>query len=508
MKNYIGKGELDAYFGLLFDGLSKVLVAVGVLIGVLGVPKEFVYSKIVPAMGLSIFLGNTWYFYEAYVLSKKESRYDVTSQPFGIGAGQVFGWLFLIMAPIYWKTGDYNLAWQVGLAGCFLGGVIEIFGGLFAVQLKKFIPRSALLGNLASSAFVWLTTIGMIIVYDKIEIALIPLFIYIIFYYGKLNKTVKLQTGLVVVVIGTILAWVFGYKEANDITSEVQNIKFYYPTLAINDVFQGIKNIRPYLPVIIPMQLGNFITTLQSLEVAAKEGDRYPVKKSMFADGLTTIIASLFGSPFPTTVYYGHTTWKKVGARSMYSLWTGITYLILTTLGLVGLLLAIIPYEVTVVLLVAIGIDVCAGLLKGSSEEYSIVFFVSLIPVLAQYIYNTITGLLSVVNIEITEELVESMVSASVYFNGIELLANGALLTSLLLACFMAYIIKTNYYYASIYMFILSITTFIGLTHGEKIELFPEKSYQIGVAYLIVAIFLFIVSRKYGKNEDENKIYR
>ena len=46
----------------------------------------------------------------------------------------------------------------------------------------------------------------------------------------------------------------------------------------------------------------------------------YPVAESMVVDGVGTIIASLFGSPFGTVMYFGHPAFKKSGAK------TGFTY--------------------------------------------------------------------------------------------------------------------------------------------------------------------------------------
>ncbi len=508
IKSAIGPGEVDAYIGVFFDGLSKVLIAVGILMGVFEFPREFVFNRILPAIALSVFLGNFWYFLEAYKLSKKENRTNVTAQPFGIGAGQLFAWLFLIMAPVFWETGDPYLAWQVGLAGCFIGGIIEVLGAFVAKPISKFLPRSALLGNLASSAFVWLTIPCTIIVYENPAIALLPLLIYLIAHFGRLTKGLKLPIGLIVVLLGTFVSWMIGNSSAEAVVVEAENLSFYYPRLAISDLFEGLKNIKPYLAIIIPIQLGNFITTLQSLKIAEKEGDKYPIKLSMIADGCTTIIASLFGSPFPTTVYYGHTTWKNLGARSAYSLAIGFSYLFLIFTGLIGIVLAIIPYEVTVILLIVVGVDVAKTIVKESSEEYSSVFFIALVPVLVQYIQNIVDGILSSFGIAITPETIATLGNASIYYNGISILANGALLTSLIFAGFIAYVIKKNYKHAAIYMFILSATTFTGLTHGTELSLFPEESLLVGIVYLTTSVILYLISFKSGSAIDENQAYR
>lgn len=108
-------------------------------------------GKFVPGIGLAIFAGNLWYFYEARSLAKKENRQNVTAQPFGIGASQLTGWLYLIMGPVYWQTGDAELAFQIGLAAALIGGFVEVLGGFIGRWLVSVIPHSALMGNMASS---------------------------------------------------------------------------------------------------------------------------------------------------------------------------------------------------------------------------------------------------------------------------------------------------------------------------------------------------------------------
>lgn len=38
----------------------------------------------------------------------------------------------------------------------------------------------------------------------------------------------------------------------------------------------------------------------------------------MVADGIGTMITSLFGSPFGTVMYFGHPAYKKSGAKTGY----------------------------------------------------------------------------------------------------------------------------------------------------------------------------------------------
>ena len=134
----------------------------------------------------------------------------------------------------------------------------------------------------------------------------------------------------------------------------------------------------------------NFLSTMQASESAAMAGDNYPVKRTMILDGVTTVLSSLTGSPFPTTVYYGHPGWKKVGTRSGYSLMMAVVYLS-CFFGLPLLILDIIPYEVIIVLLVLVGLNVTSDVVDNMEKEYSGVIFISLFPILAQYIVSAVS---------------------------------------------------------------------------------------------------------------------
>lgn len=312
-----GKGDVDASIGIFFDGFSKILSATGIMLFVFGMPADIVLGKIVPGVGLAIFAGNLWYFYEAWSLAKKEHRQDVTAQPFGIGASQLTGWLYLIMGPVYWQTGDAELAFQVGLAASLIGGFIEVLGGFIGRWIVKVVPHSALMGNMASSALVWLSFVGIAMVFDKPLYALLPFCMVVVDYLGKADKRFqKIPTGVVAVVLGAVIAWCSGYLTWDNFAASFSNLGFYPPTFCGGDIVQGMKGIFPFLPVIIPLQINNFLSTLQGIEAAKAVGDSYPERRSMVMDGCSTMLGSLFGNPFPTTVYFGHPGWKELGARA------------------------------------------------------------------------------------------------------------------------------------------------------------------------------------------------
>ena len=48
------RGDWAAYFGLMTNNLTNLLTMMGLLIFVVGIPKEIVYGRIAPAFGLAV----------------------------------------------------------------------------------------------------------------------------------------------------------------------------------------------------------------------------------------------------------------------------------------------------------------------------------------------------------------------------------------------------------------------------------------------------------------------
>lgn len=486
------KSDIDACMGVFFDGFAKIFAAVGMMLFAFDMPHEIVIGRMLPGIGLSTLFGTLWYFYEAYRLAKKEKRNDVTAQPFGVGGPMVMSWLFLIIGPVYQQTNDAILAYQVGLAACFIGGIVEISGAFIGKWLLKNIPTSALLGNLASSAFVWLALAGFPIVFNNFSVAVIPLGIVLMDYLFKSKRRIRfLSQGLLAITVGTIIAWTTKEMHFKSFIDSLDYVSFYYPHFAVDDVFLGMKHILNYLPIIIPIQIANFLNTLQSIKSAEVAGDVYPEKQSMLADGISTVIGSLFGNPFPTTVYFGHPTWKSIGARSGYSLMVGVLYIIVTFSGLTFVMMNIIPYEVTVCLLIFVGSSVFLSSIKSVHSKYFGVFLITLIPIAMEYIKTLINNILLTAGSSIDSIPTEIFNENNIPMEGISILGSGGFLSSLLLGTWIAFVIENRYGKSAIALLLLSFSSLIGLIHSSSMFEFNTINIGLSIVYLIIAFITY-----------------
>lgn len=241
----------------------------------------------------------------------------------------------------------------------------------------------------------------------------------------------------------------------------------------------------PFLPIIIPLQINNFLSTLQGIEAAKDAGDAYPERRSMIMDGCSSILGSLFGNPFPTTVYFGHAGWKEIDARAGFSIVNAALYLLICMTGLTGVLMALIPTEAVMVLLIFVGFSVTANTFRSIDRKYNSVILISLIPILFQYIQTLINSAVQAAGTTAAQISAEKFAEFSIPINGIQYLSNGAFLSSLLIAGLLAYVIDKRYFRAAAFGLALAGCSFIGMIHASSVALFRPTAFYSDVYILL-----------------------
>ena len=116
------------------------------------------------------------------------------------------------------------------------------------------------------------------------------------------------------------------------------------------------------------MGIFNVVGSLQNIESAEAAGDRYQTFPSLMANGIGSVVAALFGSVFPTTIYIGHPGWKRLGARSGYSALNGVFIAFLCLTGTIQAVLGLIPLEAGIGILLYIGIIIVAQSFQETPE--------------------------------------------------------------------------------------------------------------------------------------------
>jgi AGZA family xanthine/uracil permease-like MFS transporter len=461
-------GDWEGFFSLFFSTFPDLLL-IAVLGPLCGFTVEFVTRQILPGLAFSIFIGNVFYGWQARRLAMRTGRDDVTAIPFGVNTPTVFAYIFLIMLPVFRSTHDPKLTWEVGLFACFLSGVVQTAGAFCTDWLRRTTPRAALLCPLAGIALAYLCLGFILRVFQTPELALLPSVILLALYGSQLRLPGRFPASLLCLVVGAILT--FALKAAHlyrlPVPPTYTVVGIYLPHPANLFHFLGHDQVWRYLSVIIPMSLLDLLVSLQVLESVAVAGDNYATVPSLLMNGVSTLAASMFGSAFPTIPYFGHMGFKAMGARSGYSILNGAAMMLVCVTGVVPIVLQYVPVEVVAIIVVWFGLVMMGQAFTEIPKAHAIAVAFGLIPMLASWALENVETALHTAGSGLAQSAPHFGDELPIY--GLIALSQGAVLTSMLWAAALAYIVDRRFLPAAGWMAVGSGLSCVGLIHAFRL---------------------------------------
>lgn len=201
------QSDLNGFFGLFTNNVTNILVLTGLLLYAAKMPEILVFGRILPAVGLGIFLSSLFYFWQGYKMAKKEGRDTVTALPSGISVPHMFLIIFMIVLPVNQKTGNATLAWQTAMAWCLIEGVVECSGAVLGKFIRRVIPRAALLGSLAGMSITYIMVNGSIQSWEVAYISFASFAVILLGFIAKKKMPFGIPVGLAAILLGTVLGW-------------------------------------------------------------------------------------------------------------------------------------------------------------------------------------------------------------------------------------------------------------------------------------------------------------
>ena len=497
------RGDWNGFFGLFVNMLTNTLVLTSLLLFVVQMPKSIVFGRVLPGVGISYAVGNIFYAVLARRLSIREKRNNVTALPYGTGVEHIFIAVFIVMGPVYWRTGDATLAWQIGVAWGVIEGFIEIFGAFFAKTIKKITPRAAMLGSLSGLALTFIALKPALESWEVPYIGFLGVGIFLLGWIANKRLPWGVPPGFVMLLGGTIIAWLTGYMRPDVLMNSFSDVKFYMPILDIGAIFTGMKSIAPYLAVAIPLGLSNILGAVDNVESAEAAGDHYDIKKVMLIDGMGTLLGAAFGNPFPTTVYIGHPGWKQAGARTGYSWATGFGALFVCLFGLIPVLIALIPMPAILPILIYIGIVTGSQAFQVIPKSHAPAVMFAIIPWIANWGLSLVNSALSAAQSSAGNEgIIELLRDEGVVYNGLVSLGSGPIISSMIYAALVVFLIEHEFNKAVVVTLIGAVSAYFGLIHAESVGFGAASGEAIGYLIMALLFFGYSIYDKYvdGKN--------
>ncbi|PJG57871.1 xanthine permease [Aeromonas cavernicola] len=488
------RGDWAAYFGLMTNNLTNLITMMGLLIFVVGIPKEMVYGQIAPAFGMAVLAASICYAWFGVQMARQSGRKDVTALPSGPSAPSIFTVTFLVLMPVYQQTKDAQFAIQIGLVWCFVEALILSGGSFLGETIRKMVPRTVLLSCLSGLGLLLLAMNPMLQAFEAPTVSFIVLLLIFINWFGKKPIFARIPTGLLLLIAGTLLAWVSGLQSPEAITASVASFGFNPPQFHVDSFLQGLPHALPYLASAIPLGLANYIFDLENIESAHAAGDEYNTRKVMLANGLSSIFGCLLGNPFPVTVYVGHAGWKAMGASIGYTLASGITMFIVPLLGLGAFMLAIIPMAAIVPILVFIGVVTANQVVRETPKIEVPVIFICLFPWIANWALTMVNNVMGAAGTSAAVLGTEALLKKGVYYQGLVHLGNGAPLASMLWGCIAIFAIMDKPLRGAVSASVGALLSLFGIIHAPMVGFSKGNSLLFVVAYLMMAA-LFVVKQ-------------
>lgn len=499
------KGDIDGFFGLWMDNFVQLLLIVSLLKGVLGFSDSLIFSQVLPGAALSILGGNLFYAWQARRVAKREDRDDVTALPYGINTVSLFAFVFFVMLPVKIMTGSAEAAWRAGIAACLVSGIIEAGGSLVAEWVRKVTPRAALLSALAGIAVTFISMDFVLKIWERPLIAMIPLGIILLQYFSRVRFPLGLPGGLVAVVAGTIMSMLV-YGVPRGIPSPVG---LSLPIPALGPLLDAISGplVLDYLAISIPMGLINLVGALMNLESAEASGDRFHTGSSLAVNGAGSILAAIFGSCFPTTIYIGHPGWKGLGARSGYSTLNGVAISILCLTGSIAALNRLVPEEAAIAILLWIGIIMVSQAFQATPAHHAPAVAVGFLPALAAWGLLVGQSSLRAAGLSLHQIGMDAFLKTGFHMPGMLALERGFIFSSMILAAMAVALIERDRMRAAGWALVAAILSWFGVIHawevtpGGVVSPFGwGKAPAVAGGYFIIAMLFALFGLKQGKS--------
>ncbi|MEP6634199.1 MAG: hypothetical protein ABJA62_08305, partial [Luteimonas sp.] len=469
-------GDLNGFFGLVVDNLSILGFIAAALIGIFGFPAEIVFARMFPGTAFGVLVGNAIYTAMARRLAAKSGRDDVTAMPLGLDAPTSIGMALLVLGPAFiafkQRGLDENTAaiatWQLGMASLMVMGALKLVLSFAGDAITRLIPRAGLLGSIAGIALVLMGFLPLLEALRSPLVGFVTLGLLLYVLVAKGRLPVKLPGVFVAFIVGTLLYYGLGglglgapgfhWPQALPL-----RLVLPWPSLGF---LAGLPATVPYLPLLLPFGLLMVVGGINVSESARAAGDDYRTRDILLVEAFSTLIAGLCGGVAQTTPYIGQPAYKHMGARSGYTLLTGLFIGIGGMLGVVSGLVQWLPLAVLAPIIVYVALDITTQAFQATPPRHTTAMVLGFLPSVA-YMLAIKLGNPAWIAPERFGELMTTLDGKGLpELAVIVALGNGFIITAMLWTSAVAAMVDARLRRAAVFLLVAAALTPFGVIHS------------------------------------------
>ncbi|MCS6985306.1 MAG: hypothetical protein NZM25_09320 [Leptospiraceae bacterium] len=529
-------GDINAFFGLMLDNVTNLVLLASILIFTFGYPAEIIYAKMFPGTALGVFVGDLLYTVLAFRLSRKTGKTNITAMPLGLDTPSTIGIAYAVIGPAFLAAkASYGvekaalIAWHVAAATLFIMGILKLVLSFLGSMVERIFPTAALLGSIAGIGIALLGFLPLVHTFSIPMVGLISLGLILYALVARIQLPLGLPSVLFSIVVSTVVYYLLaitGLIHRPEISFTLR-LALPQPSLGF---WEGMGLAVNYLPLAIPFGLLTVVGGINVTASARLAGDSYETRHILLCDALATVVAAVFGGVSQSTAYIGHPAYKAMGGRAGYTLLTGLFIGLGGILGYISLMAELIPTAALAPILIFVGLEIVEQAYETARNKHAAAITMAVLPSVAElariqmsglyHDFHTVFKKLQEIAPEIAREMAFKLDSLKITFEEswitINALGHGFVLTGMLWGAITAYLIEKKYLRSVAYLAVCALFSFFGIIHSVlpegglhlpwkiPLEMKGPHPYVITSAYLILAGFIFFLSRVTSALKNES----
>ncbi|HUI80362.1 MAG TPA: hypothetical protein VLY24_20695 [Bryobacteraceae bacterium] len=469
------RGDLDATIANVGFNLAQLVIPVFLLEPV-GISRSFSVSHLLPGYALGLLAGSIGYLVLASGLSRREKRTDVAAHVYGNNVPAILAYTLSIMLPVYLQTHDAVRSWRIGVAAVLWTAIIKLAAVPFSGVIRRFIPVPASMTVFGAAMYSYLGLVLLQRIFDQPLVGMVALAIVVVGVLARVPITPwKIPPFLVAWLVPLAVGIGVGY-----VHPAWQGIAPTLPLAMTPSPFAALAEALPFLSVIAPMAIYQVLQDISSVEGAAAAGDNYDARAVVLCDGIGTLICGLAGSTVCPVVYAMHPSYKAMGARIGFALWTPLAVLIAVTAGLTIFVAQLFPWSILAAMVAYVSVGVGLATLNRVDRKYHAAVLLGFLLPAGAVVSAAVHSALPALRISAADPAVQAALNSSIYWRSIEGLGNGFLFLVLVVAAIVTDTIDRNFGRAAIWCGIAAVFSWLGLMHSNQAGWGAQPIYAAG----------------------------
>ncbi len=468
------RGDVDATIANVGFNLAQLIIPVFLLAPV-GIPRDFSVTHLIPGYALGYLVGSLGFLALGAGVARREKRRDVTAHVYGNNVPAILGYSLGIMAPVYLATHDPFRAWQMGAAAVLWTGILKLVLAPFAGAIRRYIPVPASMTVFGAAMYSYLAMVLLQRVFDEPLVGLVALAIVAVSVLGRVPITKwQLPPFLVAWIVPLALGIAIGY-----VHPVWQGMTPGAPWAAVAGC-RALAAVLPYMSVIAPLASYEVLQAIAATEGAAAAGDNYDVRKVVACDGVGTLAAGLAGSVVCPVVYAMHPSYKAMGARLGFSLWTPLAVLLAVTTGLTLYVAQLFPWSILAAMVAYVSVGVGLATLARVERKYHAAVLLGFLLPAGAVVTTALNSAIPALRLSAADPAVQRALNSSIYWFSVQGLGNGFLFLVLVVAAIVTESIDRHFGRAAFWCALAAGFSWLGLMHSPLVRWGAQPMYAAG----------------------------